>query len=188
MDNREFSKHTKTAQKKAYKFNIIDFILIFIIIAAVSFLAYIMLGNNIFTGGEKATIQYTIEISLIKNDFLTSARENLKKGVKIIDSVRTNELGIIQDVKITDAMSLTTDLETGVTKETLYPDHSKVVITVVAESKKEVINKNDAKFSVNGETIMVGISMHFRTPFLVSYGNCTSLLEIDKEGNVINEY
>jgi len=180
MDSRELSKRAK-APKKAYRFNIIDFILILIIAAAVSVLVYVMLGNDIFMGSEEAIILYTIEIPLIKNDFLSNLDE--MKGKKIIDSVRTNELGVVQDVKITDAVVLATNLETGITKETPYPDFSKVVITVRAKCKID-----EPKFVVNGENIMVGISMNFRTPYLVSYGNITSLVEIDEEGNVINEY
>ncbi|MCL2158378.1 MAG: DUF4330 domain-containing protein [Oscillospiraceae bacterium] len=176
MDNKP-----ESGQKKQYRFNIVDFVLIIVIVAAVSMLVYIMLGNNIFAGSEDSTIMYTIEISLIKDDYLSMANL-ITKGTKIIDSVRTNELGIIQDVKITDAYSLTTDMETGVVKETAYPDHSKVVITVLAKCKKD-----KAKFVVNGETIMVGVPINFRTPYLVSYGNCTSLVEITSGEDLPNE-
>ncbi|MCL1792937.1 MAG: DUF4330 domain-containing protein [Oscillospiraceae bacterium] len=181
MNSGKFSEQARAPQKKAYRFNIIDFVLIAIIIAAVSLLVYIMLGNDIFGGGETSNILYTIEINPIKNDFLSSAHL-ITKGTKIIESIRTNDLGEIQDIKITDAISLTTDLETGIVKETLYPDFSKVVITVLAKCKKDKI-----KFVVNGETIMVGIQINFRTPYLVSYGTCTSLVETDEEGNPIDE-
>lgn len=182
MDSRKFSDHAVNASRpKPHKFNIIDFILILVIAAAVSLLVYIMLGNNVFMGSENATILYTIEISLIKNDFLSSAHL-ITKGTKIIDSVRTNDLGVIQDLKITDAVALTTDLEMGVVREVPYPDFSKVVITVLANCKKDKV-----KFVVNGETIMVGIKIDFRTPYLVGSGVCTSLAEIDEEGNVIDK-
>ena len=176
MDNRKFSEKAQKAQKKAYKFNIIDFLLIAVIVAAVSLLVYVMLGNDILGGSEDSTILYTIEIPLIKNDFLSSVHL-MTKGTKIIDSVRTNELGEIQDVKITDAVALTTDLETGVVREVPYPEFSKVVITVLAKCK--TVDK--VKFVVNGATIMVGISLNFRTPYLVSYGTCTSLVEVETD-------
>jgi len=179
MDSGKFSKNAEP--KKAYRFNIIDFMLILVIAAAVALLVYVMLGNNILKGDDDSIILYTIEIPLIKNDFLPPV-EGMMKGEKIIDSVRTNELGVVQDVKITDAVVLSTNLETGIIKETPYPNFSKVVITVRSECK---IDK--PKFVVNGANIMVGISINFRTPYLVSYGYITSLVEIDEEGNVINE-
>ena len=163
------------SRKKSNKFNFIDFILIVIIVAAVSLLVYIMLGNDIFSGGENATILYTIEIPLIRNDFLGSAHLMIK-GTTIIDSVRSYNIGEVQDVKVTDAYSSTTNLETGVVTDKRYPDHSKVTITVKAKCKKD-----KAKYEVNGKTIMVGTRLDFRTPYLVSYGNCISIEEIKND-------
>lgn len=179
MDSRKFSDRAGLTPKKTRKFNIIDLILIAVILAAVSLVVYVMSGHDVLGGSEDTAILYTIEIDLIKNDFLSSARL-MTKGTKIIDSVRTNELGVVQDIKITDAFALTTDLETGVIMEAPYPGYSKVAITVAAKCKKDKI-----KFVVNGQPIMVGMSINFRTPYLVSYGNCTSIAETDEEGNII---
>jgi len=178
MDNRKFSDSNNISQKKAYKFNIIDFILIVIIIAAVSLLIYIMLGNNLLAGSENMKIMYTIEIPLIHKDFLTSAHL-ITKGTKIIDSVRGYDIGEIQEVKITDAFSNTTNLETGVVERKQYPDHYKVTIVVKADCKKD-----KAKYEVNGKTIMVGIRLDFRTPYLVSYGNCVDIKPINEDGSI----
>ena len=182
MDNRNLSD--SVIQKKAHKFNIIDFILIVIIIAAVLLLGYIMVGNNLFAGSENTTILYTVEIQLIRNEFITQAP--LMKGAQIIDSVRSYDLGEIQEVKITDAYSNTTDLETGVVTRKAYPDHSKVTITVKAQCKKE-----KAKYEINGKTIRVGARVDFRTPYLVSYGNCVAIEEINDDetnsGTTVND-
>jgi len=177
MDNRKFSDSAPVSKKKAYKFNIIDFILIIIIVAAVMLLVYVMLGNNILSGGENVTIQYTIEVPLIRNEFISSVHL-ITKGTKIIDSVRSYDIGEIQDVKVTDAYTNTTDLETGVVYNKPYPDHSKVTITVIAKCKMD-----KDKFVVNGKTIMVGVKLDFRTPHLVSYGNCTSIEIINADGS-----
>ena len=159
-------------QKKAYKFNIIDFLLIVLIIAAVSVLAYIMLGTNLLTGSEDKTILYTIEITLIKNDFIP-ALNKITPGTKIIDSVRSYDIGEVQEVKITPAYSNNTDMDTGVVYNKPYPDFSTVRITVKAKCKKE-----QAKYVVNGKTIMVGVAVNFRTPYFIGYGNCIYLEEI----------
>ena len=46
MDGKKFAGTAE--RKKTYKFNIIDFILTMIIIAAAAVLIYILLGNDIF--------------------------------------------------------------------------------------------------------------------------------------------
>ena len=166
-------------QKKTYKFNFIDFVLIVVIIAAVSLLVYIMLGNNLLMGSESTTILYTIEIPLIRNDFLGSV-DLITKGTTIIDSVRSYNIGEVQEVKVTDAYSNTTNLEDNIVINKKYPDHSKVTITVKAKCKR-----NKAKYEVNGKTIMVGIRLDFRTPYLVSYGNCIAIEEINEDGSKI---
>lgn len=181
MDNKKFTDNININPKKTYKFNIIDFILIVIIIAAVSVLIYIMLGNNIFGGSETTTILYTVEIPQIRNVFLSSAHL-ITKGTKMIDSVRGYDIGEIQKCTITDAVQTTTDLETGVVKRAAYPDHSKITITVMAKCKKD-----KAKFEVNGKTIMVGVRLDFRTPYLVSYGNCIAVEEVNEDGSKMEE-
>lgn len=175
MDNKKISNPIGIGRKKTYKFNFIDFMLIIIIIAAVSLLIYIMLGNNLLVGSEDTTILYTIEIPLIRKDFLGSVHL-ITKGTTIIDSVRSYNIGEIQDVKVTDAYSNTTNLEDNIVISKLYPDHSKVTITVKAKCKKD-----KASYVVNGKTIMVGTRLDFRTPYLVSYGNCVAIEEIKED-------
>ena len=181
MDPKKFPDPAHSEQKKAYRFNIIDFALMLVIVAAVAILAYIMIGDNtVFMGDEDGMVLYTIEIPSIKNEFISSFL--LAKGSTIIDSVRTNELGIIQDIQITECIELTNDLAAGVVREKVRDGFSRVIITILAKCKKDGV-----KFSVNGLTIMVGMQLSFRTPYLIHYGNCTSLVEVDEEGNIINE-
>jgi hypothetical protein len=158
------------------KFNIIDFILIVFIIAAVSALVYIMLGNNIFSGAEETEIVYTIEMRLVRNEFIP-ALSKIIPGTELIDSVRNHEIGKVVGVEITDAFENTTDLLTGVVNRVPYPDHSRVRITVEAKAEKE----NDVKFVVNGKTVMTGIPVHFRTPYFVGMGMCVYSDEINRD-------
>jgi len=178
MDNKKIAD--SASQKKTYKFNFIDFVLIVVIIAAVSLLIYIMLGNNLLMGSEDTIILYTIEIREIRNDFLGSI-DLLTKGTTIIDSVRSYNIGEVQKVTVTDAYANATDLENGVVVSKQYPDHKKVTITVKAKCKRD-----KAKYEVNGKIIMVGTRLDFRTPYLVSYGNCVDIVEINEDGSPKN--
>ena len=173
MDNKRLSERPK----RIYKFNVIDFVLIVVILAAVLLLVYIMLGNNLLAGKENTTIIYTIEIDVLKNEFI-SAVSQITPGTKVIDSIRSYDIGEIQSVKISDSYVNMTDLETGVVNRKPFPDHSKVVITVKAKCVKDKV-----RYTVNGKTIMVGVQINFRTPYFISYGTCRYLEEVNEDGS-----
>ena len=157
-------------RKKARKFNIIDFILIVFIAAAAAVLLYVMLGNSLFARNEKITMVYDIEVDIIKNENIALVSQ--MPGCVFTDSVRGNEIGIVQSVRVEDAYQNNTDLETGVVYRKLHLDHSKVIITVKAD-----FTKTGPRYMVNGKNIMVGVRVDFRTPYLISYGYCTSFVE-----------
>ena len=185
MDNKKLSQPENAKLKKAYKFNMIDFILILFIIAAAAMLVYIMLGNNPFAENEKVEILYDIEIPLIRNELVSAV--NKMPGAKLTDSARHYELGIVQSVKIEAGYRNEMDLEAGVVYRKPFPEHSRVVITVKAEAVK-----TESRYQVNGRTVMVGISLNFRTPSFVSYGNCISIAEVNEinktnDGETLNE-
>ena len=174
MDNRKFAER----QKRAYKFNIIDLVLIIVILAAVAVLIYIMLGNSLLAGKEETTIIYTIEVPQIKNELIPAINEMSEPGTKVIDSVRNFEIGEIVKVQIEDVFSNEMDPEAGVVFRKPYPDHSKIIITIKAKCIK-----NKVRYTINGKTIMVGVQMNFRTPTFVSYGNCTYIVEVNENGS-----
>jgi hypothetical protein len=155
------------------KFNIIDFILIVFIVAVAAVLVYVMLGNTLFGGSQDAIILYTIQIDLLKNEFIPAINK-IVSGTEVTDSVRLQGLGRVHSVEIDDAYANETDLVTGVVRRVSFPDHSRVTISVIAECRKE----DDFKFIVNGKTVMVGIPVHFRTPYFVSYGMCVYIEEL----------
>jgi len=168
-------------QKKPRRFNIIDFMLIVLIIAAMAILIYILLGNDIFSGSEDTEILYTIEIELIKNDLLPAVSK-ITPGTKLTETVRHNEFGEVQKINITEAYSHTTDSINGVARLVPYPDHSKVTIVVKAKCKKE-----DPKYIINGKTIMVGIPISFRTTDFIGYGKCVYIEEINEGSSKVVE-
>ena len=171
MESKEFSE-TSGSRKKEYRFNVIDGVLILVILAAAAALVYILAGNNILSGGKNVGILYTVEIPLLKNEFV-SAVNQMQQGTEMTDSVRGYNIGEIQAVKV-DAASTNSDNPTkGVVEQKPYPDYSKVTITVKAQAAK-----GPGGYSVNGKIIMVGELVDFRTPYFVSYGYCTSVQEM----------
>lgn len=185
MNNRNFADKPER-QRKSHKFNIIDLLLIIIIIAAAAVLMFIMIGSNFFGESEETIITYTIEIPMIKNDFIETIKkvDETKgiKGQKILNSSRLTEMGEIQSIEFSPAIQNKSDLsDDGKVYERVHPDHSKVVITIKAKCKIEYAEKVAgrekvaARYFVNGDYVAVGVQMFFRTPYLVGYGNCTSV-------------
>ena len=174
MENREI---IKTANK-AHRFNFIDLLLLIIIIAAAALLVYILLGHNILGGNEDVTILYSVEMNIIRDIYIETLKEtdlSELKGTRVIDSIKTYDIGEIWDLKITDAYQNQKD-SSGEVKKQHFPDHSKITLTIKANCKKV----ND-KYMINGSTIMVGEAIYFRTPYLVSYGYCVAIEEINKK-------
>ena len=175
MENKEFSAVKN--QKKPYKFNITDAFLILVIIIAASVLIYIVAGTGLLLGGEEVTILYTIEMRLVRNEFLPAINK-IMPGDKITDSVRGYDIGEIQQVKISDGMVNAENKNKGIVERKPHPDHSRVLITVKAKAKKE---GNADNYMVNGKLKMVGVQMYFSTSHFMGYGMCVELEEIAEE-------
>ena len=166
MESKEFVK-------KTHRFNIIDIFLIIIIGAALGVLVYILMGNNLISNSQNATILYKIEIRMIKNAMLPDIRK-IQAGNEILDSVRNQSIGVIQEVEIEDAYLNVENQVTGIVEQVLVPEHSKIVITVRAQAEK-----SDIKYFVSGKNIMVGIPIDFRTPHFINSGYCINFEEIE---------
>jgi len=169
MDNREFS-----AAKSQNKFNATDVFLILVIMIAAAILIYIVAGTGLFARGAELTIEYVIEIPLIRNEFLPAI--NQMQGERITDAVRGYDIGVVHQVRILDGMADAEDRVHGIVRRVPYPDHSRVFITVRAQAVR-----NYPRYLVNGRNIMVGVQMFFRTPHFTGYGNCVELTEITGE-------
>ncbi|MCL2099001.1 MAG: DUF4330 domain-containing protein [Oscillospiraceae bacterium] len=173
MDNKEiFDVKTVKNQKKSYKFNITDVFLILIITGAASVLIYIVADTGLLFSGEEVSVQYTVEIPLLRNEFLP-AINRITRGDKITDSVRGYDIGEIQSVGIFDGMANTEDKITGIFKRVSFPDHSRVLLTVRTKAKYDEPN-----YYVNGKLIMVGVQIFFRTQHFTGYGNCVSFTPV----------
>ena len=175
MENKEFSA-VKT-QKKLFRFNITDVFLIIVIIAAASVLIYIVTGTGLLSGGEEVTILYTIEMGLVRNEFLPAINK-IMPGDKITDSVRSYDIGEIQQVRISAGMVDATNRTKGIVERKPHPDHSRVLITVKAKAKRE---GNAETYLVNGRLKMAGVQMYFSTPHFMGYGMCIEIEEITEE-------
>jgi hypothetical protein len=167
MESREFVKKTN-------KFNIVDIFLIVIIIAAMSVLIYVLMGNDLIASSQNTTILYKITVEIARNDFLPSVRK-LQKGDEVLDSVRNQVIGSIYEVEIEDAYMNVPNLYTGVVERILHPGHSKITLTVKVKCQKDI------NYYIGGRSIIVGTRIDFKTPYFTYSGWCTYLEETDAD-------
>jgi len=170
MDNNNLN-----ATKKPYKLNITDVFLIVIIIIAASVLVYVVAETGLLRSGDEVYIVYTIDIPIIGNEFLRGINR-ISPGDRIIDGSSGNDIGEIQQVRVSEAFENTIDLNTGIVRRAPHPDHSRVQLVVRARA-----TGGEPNFFVNGRVIMTGIQMYFRTRHFTWYGTC---IDIDIIGPV----
>lgn len=172
----------KGKEKRKYRFNLFDIVIILIIVAAVGTLLYFSGIKNAFrlfapgaSQGEKhLTVHYTVELKTIRNIFA----EYLLEGDEVIETVRNDRIGVIRDVEILPATAVTTDLQTGEIKLVTYPEEDFCNIRVTIE--KDVAFENDT-YLINGYAIAIGETVTFRTKNYVGSGICVAI-DVAKEG------
>lgn len=161
-------------------FNALDYVIIAVIIIAISLSVYFAGGNDeILSSSEK--IEYTLYINKIQNDLIS----NVRSGDAVLDSSTGVEIGKISTVQATPAF--VTFLPDG-TNEYVYsysdlpegsiiassPDCSYLSIRVTAEA-----TVSGGRININGTEIYTGKIIDFRTPNLSYSAECTGVTFID---------
>lgn len=100
--------------KKKFKFNIVDAVILLVIVCAVAFVGYKFLGGSFSGGGESVYhVEYFLEES---PDF---AVDIIKVGDKVLDEQKDTDLGIVTNITSDESVSY------GVTSDGLYVKGSK---------------------------------------------------------------
>lgn len=137
--------------KRKLKFNIIDFIAVFLIIAAICTTAvFFFLGKGLFTQNS-VDVVYVISIDYLPTDFIN----NISVDTEIFDQNTSFSLGRVVNIDL----SVITD------------DYSSMKLHVSARAEEEKDN-----LYINGIAIKNGTQIAFRTPDLMYDGICTSVI------------
>lgn len=133
------------------KFNIIDIIAVFLIVAAIITTAvFFFLGKGLFTRS-KVDVEYVISIDYLPTDFIT----NISAGTELFDQNTSFSLGRV------------TSIELSVITE----DYSSMKLFVSTQAEEE-----HGDLYINGFALKNGASIAFRTPDLMYDGVCTSII------------
>lgn len=138
--------------KNKIKFNAIDIIAVFLIVATVATTAvFFFMGKGIFTRNTES-VEYVITIDYLPTDFIN----NISVGTEIFDSETSYSLGIVSNIELS---VITEEYST-----------MKLYITTNANDEHGVLY-------INGLPLKIGAHISFRTPDLMYDGVCTSVIK-----------
>ena len=157
-------------QKRGFKLNVIDVILILIIIAAVSALVYIFMSGNIKNlGSQPADIEYEVTITRVREEF----RGCVNVGDKVVDAVKLMAIGEVTNVRYNNSVHVIKNLPSGEIKYVDIPENLDLIITIKASA---VIS--NGLYMINGYHISVGTLVSVRVPNFTESGYCTTIREV----------
>ncbi len=157
---------------KKRRFNAVDAMIIIVIAAVIAAAVMFFSKGEVVETPETVTIEYVVEIKKLHNDFL----DNFKVGDQMVDSVAKYNIGKVIAVEYENAVYVGTDLSTGTLTAYDYPDHSNVILTMLAEA---TVGVNGRYYIDGGYDISVGTPVYIRLPDFIGMGYCTSYRETE---------
>ncbi len=179
--------------QKKHRFNIIDVLIILVIVSVVAVMYYFTVARNNVVTNNEVTIEYTVELKTVRSDHT----DNIKKGDKVVETVRDQQIGEVVAVDIVPSYNTVTNADTGemfisqypainaqntqeeqssedtIPQEELLYDYYNVRVTI-----RQNVKKSEVGYSINGFDVVVGELVHFRVPEYVNSGYCVSIREI----------
>jgi len=162
--------------KRKYRFNIIDVLLLLVIVASLSGIVFLVVYDTDNIGAEnndkKVEIMYTLEARNVKSI--------LRGKINIGDSVFKNEgklvLGQVIDVEYTDSVYTGYDPVKKEQFEASYPGHIDMRVRI---SVSATVDDNGI-YRVGGDMLNIGENMSVRFPFYTGEYVCISISEVNE--------
>ena len=157
-------------QKRKWRFNFVDALILLAIIAAVLALLYVFVWSENSSvrsiSGNKVKVTYVVEINGLEEDF----KDTIKVGSKVTDSAKKMNIGTVTSVETQNYYYLGTNVLDD--KLVLNPVDDLITqyITVEAEATLDNIT-----YSIDGYPIYVGALVYMMFPEMVCSGYCISL-------------
>lgn len=150
------------------KFNLVDAIVLLVVIAAVAFVGYKFIGGNLSGSGSS-----TYEVKFLCEEVPDFAANVIKVGDKILDEQKETNLGVVTDVKLSDARTYATTAEGGVTVNP-KPYYNCVEITAEVEA-----DDYDFGMIVSSSKYGVGHSITIRVGKAKIFGRISGIEKIE---------
>ncbi len=157
-------------QKRKWRFNFIDALILLAIVAAVLALLYIFVWSENSSvrslSGEKVKVRYVVEINGLDEDF----KDMIKEGAQVTDSSKKMSIGTVVSVETDNYYYLGSDILNDTLVLNPVDDQITQYITVEAEATLDEIT-----YSIDGYPIFVGQLVYMMFPDMVCSGYCISL-------------
>lgn len=154
--------------KKKFKFNIIDVIVILVIIAAVAFVGNVFIFGNL-GGGDTSTY----EVKYLCEEVPEFAATVIEIGDKVLDEQKDTDLGEVTDVKISESRTYTTT-DQGEVKCVDKPYYNCVELTTTVKA-----NDYDFGMIAGSSKYGVGHSITIRVGKAKIFGRVSAIEKID---------
>lgn len=154
--------------KRKFRFNLIDAVIILIVLAAVAIFGYVFLseGSSDEKPEEVVKIQYVLQTVDLEDMFAGSISEN----DIIYESSTKKELGKV--VSVTDEPAYFTGTDRKNSMHVISEIEGKCNLFVTVEAEAESLKNG---YEVDGSVLIVGGTMMFETPNLISNSNIISI-------------
>ncbi len=170
-ENSNVTVQNRSRTFKRRRFNLIDFLLVVLILILVAALVYVFLPTSVLKGfgaNTATTIQYSIEILGVDEEFL----DDIKENDIVIDSVTKNTIGTVTAVDFgLPYTELKYDQENSVGVLSPIAGKYNVIVTISANAE---FNAGEG-YSVGGTRIAVGEKVNARFPGYVCVAYCISV-------------
>lgn len=158
--------------KKRFKFNFVDILIIIIIIAAVVVLGSVFIGKNATepqTESNVSKIQYVIELSDVDDRF----EDMIANGQAVQDAIERKSIGTVVGVQTVPYEVITFDYTEGKEKVAVVDGKITVYVTIEADAIE-----TDQAFTVDGCEIRVGQKYSVVFPEMYGIGFCIKINKV----------
>ncbi len=172
MNNNISQSISSNSKKKKWRFNIIDFIIVVLILLLIATLIYAfspISKINQMINTDTVEVLYAVEIRGVDAQFINM----IKEGDSVVNSVNKNSLGSVRSIE-----SVTNSMELGYVRDAsqvaqgvlvAVPDKFDITVYISAEADYEA----GTGYSIGGCRVAVGEELFLRFPEYACSGYCT---------------
>lgn len=162
------------------KMNILDFIIIFIVIAVlcVSGFLFTKINKTTVSKGVPVTLEFTVEVKNLSQEAAQSFKNAV--GNQVVYGTKNSDTGVITNVEIEPCKRVGKDLINGTAFWDIIPNEYQAMVTI-----KTDIYENEKFFVGEAEEVRVGIKMPFSGGGIASPDGV--ILNVEKLGGGLND-
>ena len=158
-------------QKRTFKFNVIDALILILILAVAAGLLYVFVLSDrpLIKTAETHTVTYVIEVTGLNEEY----KDLITVGTEVIDSSKKLNIGTITAVETQDYVRMGENIREGTLVLHTVDDYVTQYVTI--EAQATLVNDDYPHYSIGGYDIFVGELVYLSLPNLVCSGYCISL-------------